>query len=221
MKRRAFLDNDDPRPTKKVALVKPPPLSLAQSQAVRREVDRQMARKADYKHTTTSRGTSATIDYNGNTYSLLESMTRGDGPINEFEGSKISIKSIRLRGSVVASDSTNVMRIMVLQWFDSAVPNPNAIINNTGTLLAPYGTRYWTNKKNFKVLSDQFICLSSNNYEIKPVDIYISGKRLKDVWFSALANTVQTNNIVLMVVSDSSTLNHPYFTWASEVVYTD
>lgn len=218
MKRRPETVAADGRPVKRRLFLQPPPTP---QQQVAREVNRQLARKADYKQTLNTRSTSATIDYSGTTYSLLENLTRGDNPVNNFEGSQIRIKSIRVRGTCYYADATNVMRIMVLQWRDSGSPVPSGIINNTGTIAAPYGSRYWTNKKNIKVLSDQLITMDGVNQALGKVDIYIPGFKCRPVWFATATDTVQSNGIFMLAISDSSTTTHPYFTWVSEIVFTD
>lgn len=221
MKRRAFFDDPENQPaTKKSGIVKPQ-LSLAQSVAVRREVNKQLARKADYKQTLNTRSTSATIDYNGTTYSLLENLTRGTNPVNNFEGSKIQVRSIRIRGMCYIADAYNAFRVMVLQWFDSGSPVPSGIINNTATISAPYGSRYWTNKKNIKVLSDNLFVLDAVQQSGHIIDLYIPGNKIRPTWFQTTTDTAQSGGIFMLVVSDSSTATHPFFTWVSEVVFTD
>lgn len=195
-------------------------LSPAQSAAVRKEVARQMSVKADYKHCLNSRSTSATIDYSGTTYDLLENLARGTNPVNGFLGLKITPKSIRIRGTCHIADSTNVMRIMVLQWYDSGSPVPSGIINNTGSIAAPYGSRYWTNKKNIKVLKDELIILDGY-HPIAKVDIYVPGSKIRDIWFQSGSDAAQDNGLFMLAISDSSTTTHPYFTWVSEIVFTD
>lgn len=196
-------------------------LTPTQALAVRREVAKQMSSKADYKHALNTRSTSATIDYSGTTYDLLENLARGDNPVNGFLGSKITPKSIRIRGSVHIADSYNVFRIMVIQWKDSGAPVPSGIINNTGTISAPYGSRYWTNKKNIKVLADRLIILDGVQASVQTVDIYVGPQKLTDIWFQTASNTAQSGGLYMLAISDSSTSAHPFFTWVSEVVFTD
>lgn len=221
MKRRAFFDDPENQPALKKTTTIPRSLTTAQSVAVRREVNKQLSRKADYKQTTQSRSAYA-VDNSGWVQDLFGRLSRGDSPIDQYNGSSIQVKSIHVRGMMARADTTNIVRIMVLQWYDNGVPAASGLINDTSTIAAPFGSRYWTNKRSFKVLRD--ITLYSEQYNGDQVlfDFYISGKKIRQTWFSTTVdNPAQRNGICLMAVSDSSIASHPTLTYRAEVIYTD
>lgn len=223
MKRRAFLEETSNEPPYKKAAIIPSPkptLSLAQSQAVRREVNKQLARKAEYKQTLNSRTNATTIDYSGTVYSLLENLVRGDSSLNNFDGSSISVKSIRIRGEMFPADGSNVLRMIVFQWRDSGTPSVSGIINNSGTPLGPFGTRYFANKKTMKILADR-ICIAHTYKPACLVDIFVPGNKIRPTWFQTSNDSPASNGLFFLVISDSSTVAHPAFQWTSEVVFTD
>lgn len=219
MKRKPETTAADGGPVKR-RLFTPTPLSPAQQKAVTIQVNKQLARKAEYKHCLASRAIATTVDYSGTVYNLLENLTRGDSSVNQFDGSSINARSIRIRGAMYPADSTNLMRIMVFQWRDSGIPVPSGLINNTGTIAAPFGSRFWTNKKNIKVLVDQLHHVDTY-HPVQPIDIFIPGFKLRQTWFQSATDQAQNNGLFMLAVSDSSTVSHPAFTWVSEIVYTD
>lgn len=196
------------------------PMTPAQQKAVSMEVQRQIARKEDYKQTVYSQPTSNTVSYSGAIYDLLSNLSRGDNPVNNFEGSSIQVKSIRIRGQVLGSDGTNVIRIMVFQWKDPATPVPLGLLTQAGSLYGPFSDRLWSNKKTAKILSDTL----HNVHTYEPtslIDVYIPGSKLARTWMSSSAATSQSNGIFMLAITDSSTSTHPQVTFLSEIVFTD
>lgn len=221
MKRRAFLDAEDQPPAKKAAVVRAPALTLAQSQAVRREVNKQMSRKADYKQTIQAHST-FDVSYSGWVQDILGNLTRGDSPLNQYNGSSIQVKSIRIRGTMARGDTSNVIRLVVFQWFDSGVPVPSGVLNDNASIAAPYGSRYWTNKKSLKILRDVTLYAEAGVSDQRPFDIYIPGTKIRPTWFPTATDTpAQRNGLMILAVSDSSTVTHPNLTYRIETVYTD
>lgn len=220
MKRRAFFNDLENQPPLKRTTIIRPPLTPAQSQAVRREVKKEIARKTDWKVTHTQ-VSSATIDWSGTVKNLLDNMSRGTGPQDEFIASTIRIKYVRIRGQVGIADQHNSVRVMTFQWNDSGTPVVTGLINNSGTALAPWGTIYWTNKPNIKVLRDEVLAGDLNNETFANFDYFIPGKKIKTVFWATASAAVQQGGLFTMVISDSSVANHPTIKYTVEIVYSD
>lgn len=189
---------------------------------VRTEVNRVLKAKADYKHTTVIHNAN-TISASGTVYDLLASLSRGDNPVNQYNGSMIRAKSIRIRGVVSSVDAYNVFRIIIFQWFDAGVPTPAGLINSTTSANAPYGTTFWTNKYSKKVLRDDTILCDPTGMGVQQLlDYYVSASKIRQTYFPTATDIpAQKNGLFMLVVSDSTTINHPQLTFTSEIVYTD
>lgn len=208
------------RATKKRITAPYTPMTPAQQKAVSMEVQRQIARKEDYKQTVLAHSTANTVSYSGQVHDLLSNLSRGDNPVNNFEGSSLQVKSIRIRGQISAADGTQMVRLMVFQWRDPAVPVPSGLLTQAGSGFAPYSDRLWTNKKTAKILYDQLFNMDTYSPTCK-VDIYIPGTKLARTWMQQSAAIAQNNGVFLLAISDSSTVNHPIWTYLSEIVFTD
>lgn len=194
--------------------------SVSQSAVVRREVAKQMAKGADYKHTIMGRTLSNTVSYSGTVFDAFQNLSRGDDPVNQFSGSSLQVKSIRVRGQCFLADSTNAFRFIVFQWRDSGTPAPTGILNDGSTTNAPFGTRFWANKKNIKVLSDNLYNLNTQNNS-QVIDLYVPGTKCARTWFQTSSPTPQNNGIFILMISDSSTVTHPICAFTCETVFTD
>lgn len=228
MKRRAYLaELENQPPLKKTMLVRSPAMSLAQTQAVRREVNRQIARKQDYKQAT--RTVATTVDWNGTVYNLLNNMARGDGSVDNFEGAHISPKTIHARVQLAAYDATNIFRLILFQWSDSSTPVTSGVLDPAlvGTAYAPVGYRNWTNRHVYKILVDRTIQLQNTAYltggngNVITFDMFYKGKKLRNVYYASASATIQKGGLYLLCVSDSSVAQHPGITFTCETVFTD
>lgn len=216
MKRRSALSvtRDDIQNTKRRRL------SIAQSIEVKKEVNKQLARKADYKQCSFNI-VPTSVSTTGSSYNLFQNMTRGDAATNEYEGSTTQVKNIRVRGQVARADSTQAMRLLIVQMLDTTSPTASTILPAATTVVAPYSRRNWVNRTTYKILRDMLINLCTDQ-ESETFDIYIPGFKIRKQWWNdSVANVPTTGGIYLICVSDSSAIAHPTLVFESEIIYSD
>ena len=194
MKRKYIATAHDDIP--RVPVKKARTLSAPQQVAVAREVSRQMNKKTDFKRTVT-RNTGTVIDASGLVFDLYASLTRGTAMENNFDGSSINPQSIRIRGQVqlALGDVFNDIRVVVLQWRDAGIPSPIGLYDFPGTPIAVQGTKYFTNKKNIKVLSDETYHMEANDQNAVTFETYIKGSRINQTWFQTTSNATSESDI--------------------------
>lgn len=215
--------------SQKSPAAKRPRLSQAQSQAVQREVTRQLNKRQDYKICILEVA-SANIDFSGTVYDLLANLARGDNAKNNFEGAHIQAKGIHIRGELACGDVSNAIRIIVFQWMDDTPPTAATILDNggiLGTVDAPYATRNWSNRPLYKILRDDLCVLQANNGItggngfVKIIDYYIKTKKISKTFYAATTVAVQKGGLYLLALSDSGAVTHPQIIFTSEIVFTD
>lgn len=207
---------------------KRPKLSQTQTAAVRQEVTRQLAKKADYKQTAQRDIAATGVPNTGYTIDLLNALSRGDNGVNNFEGTSIDVKSLKIRCHTIAQDGTQCMRIIVYQWFDAGAPSGTDILNSTsmGTVTAPLSPRTWPTTK-FRILHDELFQLQNTATFVGGLgtdhvsEIYIPGRKIQRIDFNAGTAVPQRGALYMLAVSDSGALNHPALYSAWEIVFTD
>lgn len=134
-------------------------------------------------------------------------------PQDNRNGTTISVRAIEMRLSfVVASvDGTNFMRMMVLYDKQSnATPVTVADIikdSGAGNFLS---MKNYENRKRFRVLKDKVYRLDTSGPNTLYTHWYKSFKSpLSVIYSEGDATTVIKNNIILLLVSDSTTIAHP------------
>lgn len=168
-------------------------------------------------------------------------LVRGTGNYNNFIGRTIEPISITVRWEVVGAESSsfipigpdtnNLTRITLFQWMDASVPTANDIFERPGSdaVLSPFNVN---NLDKLSILSDKCIAThlihtatSGVTYASNSTNhcgkIYIKGKRLKEIlWTASGADTI-SNNIYLCYVSDSTAIPHTKFTYNTRLAFYD
>lgn len=221
--RRAFLANEPPM--KKLRFGTPEARAIASSRAEIR-----MARKVsrvDMKMTTGL--FQASVDNAGTVVNILSNLSRGTGMVNEFIGSEILPTSIRERMSIalgpgpggIAGDGTNVVRIIIFQWYDASTPAVTGVLQNVNV----YSPIRWENKPLLNILSDKIYGLHqgepSTTYDMETDQIYIKSKKIKPVRFHQTNTNAQDGGLYALFLSDSLVSPHPYVSSNLTVTYTD
>lgn len=171
----------------------------------------------DYKVTDSTYST--TVSDAGAVVSLLGNLTRGDNYIDNFEGGRITPASLEFRVSGTPGDATNVLRVILFQWFDSTTPAAAGVLQLTGAY-GVFSPKYLSNRDNINVLADRTWTMDTYN----PVffeRIYIKGKKMTNVEFPTGAVTAQKGGIYCLMISDSAAATHPSLDWASRVTFID
>jgi len=201
--------------------------------AVTQEVKRQLARNEDYKQATVRNST--TVDSNGSIVFPLINLTRGDNSVNNFEGSKVTIKNFRIRHSIAAADGANKVRVIVGVWNAdqaslAAYGTPGQAILDAAVVpstLSPLAQRRWENKALFKILADKTYQLQNTATFVGgdgPIicdTIYVPGFKFPQVWMQATGTNGQMHVPFVLYISDSNLPTHPAIDYAMETVFTD
>lgn len=180
---------------------------------VNRELD-----SNDYKVTDTLVNGQA-VSTSGYLISLLANLTPGNGYTNNFLGQKINPVGIKINWEVICGDTTNLMRIVLFQWFDSTAPLAASVLQNN--CLSPV---LIDNRENTKVLRDELVSLalpSNTGGAVASGSIYVKSKRIQQAYYNANANTWQKGNLYLLFISDSVVLPNPSISYYSRVTFLD
>jgi len=196
--------------------------NMSLSKTIRREV----FKLAEPKYLQTDLTT--TVSYNGS-FQSLALVDQGDYATKRV-GNKVIPTSWTIRGSMTGSDNFNFIRMVVFQWHDDNAINPPGIDdifeNTTGSTSALYST---FNRQHigsqFHVLSDRLMRVSANalNPDINSARIITNmkgWKGLKEITFQG-SSTYAFNQLYILMISDSSTINHPAFDGYAVVNYRD
>lgn len=214
MKRRAALNETQyiQRPTKR-------PRTLAAS--VQQEVKKELRKTTELKYCI--RGESAVLlNYSGQYSSLLYNLTRGDGSYNSYDGATLFPKSVKLRMQWNFVDTTNAVRVIILQCIKGTPPTPAELLVAAGSLRAPYSTYDRSYKKRCKILYDNFDVINS---AIGPLakECYIKGKKLAPVELTKNGDTqaVTVGDILIYFYNDSIDQQAQVEGYWTEVTFTD
>lgn len=222
MSKRAALATTKERPAKRQRSKS----QLAMTQEI---VRRELRKKTDWLYTDAA-ATGVTVYNSGVISSLYSNLIRGDAGINNFNGNHIKPQAITFKYYAETNQVYNVLRVMLIQWFDSATPALSGILQSVVSGQGVIAPTLITNKQYIKVLYDKTHMLAPTaggdttvigNGIIDPVTVYIPGKRLKPTKYNSGTNVVQDGNLFLVAVSDDAALSTVNLTWYSRVTFAD
>lgn len=207
---------------------KPRTLTPAQTTAVTALVNRQISRTAD-KHTCTQSYTNSSVDWSGYIWNISDNLTRGDSPVNQFEGSSIQPLDLTLNWYCTNyGDQVQLMRLVVFQYAANDNPTVGGVLDSTllSTAVAPLTGYRWENRPLVHVLCDKMIRLvgdTSNrtSQTTQSGRVFISGKKLRKMYMSATAPNSQSNGLHMIILSDSGAAPHPQFQAYTQYTFTD
>lgn len=171
------------------------------------------------------------VDYTGQSFSLLQNLSRGDNPVNQFQGGRIDPKYLRFRWNAIQTHNTQTtgqLRMIIFQWFDSTVPAPSGLLQT----LDPRSTLFWDNRPNIQVLYDNYMIAQAqtspaNDYVFfdpkgKQNTVYIKGKKLSPVEFPRSSTIPHRGDLRCLLISDD-TVGVTYLNFAAyfEVGFTE
>jgi len=142
---------------------------------------------------------------------LLSAIPVGDSDASR-SGDRVTIKSIQVKGKLVGNDSSNLIRVMLIQYLgDTGVAAPviGEIFQSTGTQLAPLSP-YTKDFAGYKwvPLYDALYALDLNN-SIKTFDIMVTPKNFKKkakpfIQYQAGSTNNAIGQLYMVFVSDGS-----------------
>lgn len=183
--------------------------------------------KTDLKMTTVFFQNS--VDNIGTIQNIYANLVRGTGMVDNYLGSEILPTSVRERMSIAMGpnalangDGTNVIRVILFQWFDASVPVVNGVLES----ISPYAPISWQNRKLIKVLSDKLYGTKqagdpSLTYDLLTDSIYIKSKKMKPTRFNNAGTNAQEGGLYALFLSDSSVVAHPFVSSQLTVTFTD
>ena len=172
----------------------------------------------DYKVTDTQINGNA-ITSSGSVFSMLSSLAPGTGGYSSFIGNKINPVGMNLNWEVVIADTTNIMRLVLFQWFDASTPVPSGILQ--GNALS---TVNFTNRENIKILRDElvsFAILATGGSNIASGKWYVKSKRMTPIQYNIGTSTFQKGSLYLLCISDSAVPSYPTLSFYSRVTFLD
>lgn len=170
---------------------------------------------------------SAVIDWSGTTYSITNSVFSGGSAMSQgtgngqYIGSSIKPTYVMIRGFVNVSDSTNLMRIVVLQVKGGGVPTAATVFESTANIRAPLSPLEKNYDKTYNVLADRLISVNGVAMPQRPFKIKLSGRKMRKIEFNDGAGTIEANGVYVVAVSDSGAAVHPTLTYEWRLHYTD
>lgn len=158
------------------------------------------------------------ISYSGNQFNLLSGIVRGTDAL-DYVGDSITVKSIELRYVWDVYDTYNNMRVTLVQWRGSGTCSASTVYQLINNQQAPLSAFNSDNNNLFTVLYDRMHTgtLSSSS---QTCTVHKFIKVPAKVHFKA-DGTFEKGALMLVVISDSSTVSHPQFQFYSRVNYND
>lgn len=173
------------------------------------------------------KGLNTTINSNPDAAGLfvrIQTPPQGDG-LSERSGDQILLKRLQFRLSITGADTTQKVRLIVFRWSqDNAiganVPTTGGILQNSDVMSFYNYTSYKNDR--MRVLYDKTFPFTYTDANQKIVHFSLYGKRLgrKILEFNAATN-LGTNQIYLMMISDSIAASHPSVIGYAQLTYTD
>ena len=161
-----------------------------------------------------------TVSNTGYIQSLLRNAVPGTSFYNEFIGSKIQPAGIQFRIGIVNGDNTNMVRVIIFQWLQEAVPAVNGVLQS----FSVYSPLNVDNRENIIVLKDDLIPVyahGSANVELYGKMTYVKGRKMIPCFWNRALNVWQKGNIMLLILSDSAAPPSPTVSYYSRVTFTD
>jgi hypothetical protein len=140
--------------------------------------------------------------------------------ISQRVGAEILMRSLRVSGSWVVGDPTNLARLVVFKWFpsnSSDVPSLSELTTATGGNAVIGG---WLQYKpsRFQILHDRLFKLDTLSHPIKD---FVFTVRINSKLDYDTGSTTGRNHIYLMYVTDSGVTPTPSITYTYQVVFND
>lgn len=137
-------------------------------------------------------------------------------------GDECRLKSIWFRWAMGVADVSNVMRIIIFVWhplMSFASPAALNILKTTTTPNQITSCYQEDGEDQYTILYDkvQPLCTSGDNYN--PVGIFKKKLNLKQDYATGSSNC--SNNIYVLLISDSGAASDPYIYFTSRVAFTD
>lgn len=192
-------------------------------------VRKELRKKTDWKYADIN-ANATNVQTGGSITSLFSNLVRGDAGINNFDGNIITPQAITMKYNIHTSVLRNAVRVMLFQWFDSAVPVISGVLQTNAAIAATLSPVLVTNKSYIKVLYDRTHCLAPTaggdttvigEGVTDTITVYIPGKRLRKVRYNSTTNVVQEGQLYLLLISDDAAIPSPQINYYCRVTFSD
>lgn len=153
---------------------------------------------------------------------------QGDGQ-SQRNGNSIYMRSIQGRWTATAADGTNIVRVLVFQYYDDTLlgsGDVDKVLDTTGgvgAVHAPYNHAN-TRSGKLKILYDKTVSLvdSTEKQLSNPHKFMITKlKKRRCVWEDGTATIPENNGLYWMNLSDSTAVSHPLVNYHARLRYND
>lgn len=154
---------------------------------------------------------------------LANAIVQGDTDINR-DGDKARMLSLSIRANLIYGDTTNVVRMVVFQWYSGS----NSIPLENVTEASDASGRQWMSPYKhdhagkFKILYDKTYSLSNSSHQQYTIrkTIRFKGKN-SYVTFNNGSTTINENAVYVAFVSDSAGIPHPTLNYYYRLRFSD
>lgn len=196
--------------------------ALVTKQQVKAMLDSTLKENMELKYYDTSDSATG-IGFSGFASSLC-TPAQGDTDTTR-DGDRIHIERVWFHYGWSNGDNTNVVRVILFQWFPNSAPAVSDILLHTGSAQAPWSDFNWDNRQEYKILYDKTWYLSAyynGGAKVKGLSkpLIIKNGFRRNLQFQAGATT-GTNQIYKLILSDSGAVPNPLFNSWSRIEFTD
>lgn len=200
---------------------RPARLPKRQYAAIQKLISKNFNKRAEKKHFLTY-NTGYSVDYAGTIQSLSD-ITQGDTDVTR-DGDSLYLRSIRVKGGVVVSDSTNAVRIIIFQWHadstdDTATVNDILSATAVGTVVGPFASYYHDKRRLYTVMYDRVFNATTNESQLLFDTGYLRPKVRKISFVNA--STQAVHKLFILAISDSAAAGHPTVKYWNRVTFND
>lgn len=185
-------------------------------QEAKRAINRTIETKS-FDSNVQAQGLDYTTGYVGN---LLSGITQGVSE-SQYIGDKITPRGLSIRAQLTRSDSTQLLRIIIIQNKAGGTPLLSTLLQSVGNIRAPLSPLDIDYNHTYRVLYDTCISMDSIRGTTRQLKIHIPWKKFRSVVFNDAVGTYEAGGIYLCAISDSSAVAHPTIEYYSRIWYKD
>lgn len=186
----------------------------------RYEAKKVVARQIETKIYDTN-ATAQAIDYTtGVIVSPTANIIRGVGE-NNYIADAITPVGISFRCQLMRADSTQLIRIIVIQNKAGGVPLLSTLLQSVGNVTTPLSPLDIDYNDTYKVLYDRLISMDSIRGTTYPLTIRIPRKKLRLLKFLDTTGGIEKGGIYFCFISDSAIANHPTLDYRCRFYFKD
>lgn len=177
--------------------------------------------KVELKMLDTNTNASA-IDFSGTLFPLTD-IPQGVTS-DDRTGDRVLLNHLEIRWNlgVSSTDTTNLMRVMIVQYHPSATPFTTTFLQNTGSGAAPISQYNKSTAQDYRVVYDSGpinLVIATDYQQRSKAIVSITGFQKLQVFNTASASG--SNQMYLMAISDSGAAAHPTLSFNARFFYQD